>query len=391
MSNIVKGKQDPRSLKREADARRENLSRTLSAVEQRFSPNHLTQQAADYFGEHGGDIAKSVSQSVKENPLPLLLTGVGLAWLISSQSRSSSPSYGDSGYPDRSSGRDELGYVSSRTHSAYAQNALSSAHSRSTQINGSFGHDSDDDSATDRAKQTIDDWTQSAGQWRDELQEKLKSIKREASETAEQWQERVINASVDQAEGLNQQYQQAKETMLTRSRQHTGSLMDSARQAVEDWTQSAGQWRDELQGKLKSIKQEAGETTEQWQERIVNASVDQAEGLNQQYRQAKNMMMARGREHVQSTKNFMQDQPLVAGALGVAAGALIGALLPRSKVEDELIGDRADMAKSALAQRAESVGNRVASTAADKAETLRAKGEKQLDQVKSKATLTESV
>ena len=390
MSNTIKDNQDPKSLEREANARRESLSRTLDAVEQRLSPNHLSQQAASYFGEHGGDIAKSVSRSVKENPLPLLLTGIGLAWLISTQSRSSSSSYGDSGYGGRSSDWDERDYISDRTRSAYAQNALSVADGRSSHKGGSFGHDSDDRSMIDNAKQTLGDWSQTASQWRDELQEKLKSIKQEAGESAEQWQERVVDASVDQAEGLDKHYRQARDSLLSRHGERT-DLVGSAKQTLDDWAESAGQWRDQLQGKLKSIKQEAGETTEQWQDRIVNASVEQAEGLDHQYRQAKNMMMARGRQHAQSTKNFMQEQPLVAGALGVAVGALIGALLPTSKVEDELIGDKADIAKSAIAQRAESVGNQVASTVTDNAQTLRETGEEQLDQVKSKSTHTEPV
>ena len=391
MSISNKSNQDPESLEREADARRENLSRTLNAVEQRFSPNHLAQQTADYFGEHGGDIAKSVSQSVKENPLPLLLTGIGLAWLISSQSRSSSSGYGDSGYRDRSSGWDERGYMSDRTRSAYAQNALSVADSRSRLNSSAFDYESDDDSMLDGAKQAIGDWAQSAGEWRDELQEKLKAIKQDAGETAEQWQKRVIDTSVEQAEGMDQRYRRAKDALIARSREHTVSVMGSARQAVGGFTQSTSQWRDELQEKLKSIKQETGESAEQWQERIVNASVDQAEGLDYQYRQVKGMMIDRGREHVQSTKNFMQEQPLVAGALGVAAGALIGALLPTSKVEDKLIGDRADMAKSALGQRAASVSNQVASTVADKAQTLREKGQEQLGQVKARDVSTEPV
>ena len=391
MSITNKSNQDPESLEREADARRENLSRTLNAVEQRFSPNHLAQQTADYFGEHGGDIAKSVSQSVKENPLPLLLTGIGLAWLISSQSRSSSSGYGDSGYRDRSAGWDERGYMSDRTRSAYAQNALSVADSRSRVNGGAYDYESDDDSMLDSAKQTIGDWAQLAGEWRDELQEKLKSIKQETGETAEQWQKRVVDASVEQAEGLDRQYRQAKDALMSRSREQTVSVMGGARQAVGGFTQSAGQWREELQEKLTSIKQEAGETAEQWRERVVNASVDQAEDLDHQYRQVKGMMMDRGREHFQSTKNFMQEQPLVAGALGVAAGALIGALLPSSKVEDKLIGDRADVAKSELGQRAASVGNQVASTVADKAQTLREKGQEQLGQVKSRDVSAEPV
>ena len=359
MSNSNKVNQDPATLEREADARRANLNRTLNAVEQRFSPNHLMEQTVEYFGEHGSDIAQSVSRSVKENPLPLLLTGVGLAWLISSQSRSSTSNYGDHRYADRSPRWDERGHLSGSARSAYMQNALSVADQTSSGNDNEreYGtHGSDENSMLDSAKQTAENWTRSASQWRDDMQNKLLSVKQEAGESTEKWQERVINASVEQA---------------------------------ENWSQSAYQWRDQMQARLQSVKQDAGESAEQWRERVVNASVEQAEDLEYKYYQAKHQLISRGREHAQSTKNFMQEQPLVAGALGVAAGALIGALLPRSKMEDEWVGNRADTVKSSLAQRAESAGGEVASAVADSAQTLREKGQEQLDRVKSTDSHTE--
>ena len=315
MTTSVTSNRDHESLEREADAKRANLNRTLNAVEQRFSPDQLMQQTVDYFGEHGGDIAQSVSRSVKANALPLLLTGVGLAWLISTQSRSSSSYRGESGYLNRLTAWDEENRSENR-HRAYA---------RTNGPKSDRGYAGGSESSGNSAHHTDED-----------------------------------------------------------------SMLDGAERTMDDMSRSVVQWREDVQKKLQSVKQEVGETAEQWQDRVINTSVEQAESLSDQYRQARHEMTVRAREQAQSTKNWMKEQPLVAGALGVAAGALIGALLPSSKVEDEIVGDRADTLKSTFAQRAESAGDDVASSIADTAQTLRQKGEEQLQQVKSKDSHTES-
>ena len=61
---------------------RAGLTDTLDDLRERFSMDGIIRQAADQFREHGGDIGASVSRAVKDNPMALALTGVGLAWLI---------------------------------------------------------------------------------------------------------------------------------------------------------------------------------------------------------------------------------------------------------------------------------------------------------------------
>ena len=292
--NAATESKDPESLEREVDVKRANLNRTLAEVEQRFSPNHLMEQTVEYFGEHGGDIAKSVSRSIKDNPLPLLLTGVGIAWLISSQSRGSNSRYPGSEY------RDSL-----------------------TQWDGG-------DNRFDKARIAYAQTNRPIGD--------LPSGSRGDEESIDDFRERVIHTSVEHAEHMEYQYQQAQQSgqqLYMRSRQHA---------------------------------QSAAETGQQ--------------------------LYTRGRHHAQSAaqsatetaRNFMQEQPLAAGALGLAAGALIGALLPSTRSEDELVGSHADSIKSAAARRAESASQVAASQLSDSVQTLREKGERKLDEIKSKDT-----
>ena len=44
----------------------------------------------------------------------------------------------------------------------------------------------------------------------------------------------------------------------------------------------------------------------------------------------------------ENTSQMLRDQPLVAGALGIAIGAVLGALLPLSRRENELMGETRD-------------------------------------------------
>lgn len=52
-------------------------------------------------------------------------------------------------------------------------------------------------------------------------------------------------------------------------------------------------------------------------------------------------------------EHMLQEQPLVLGMLAIAAGAALGALLPRTEQEDRAIGETSDEQKDAIKRRAE--------------------------------------
>jgi ElaB/YqjD/DUF883 family membrane-anchored ribosome-binding protein len=74
-------------LERTADRLREDLDRTLDALERRLAPGQLLDRSLNYLREHGGEMASAVSDSVRRNPVPILLTVAGLGWLIVSTVR----------------------------------------------------------------------------------------------------------------------------------------------------------------------------------------------------------------------------------------------------------------------------------------------------------------
>lgn len=56
---------------------------------------------------------------------------------------------------------------------------------------------------------------------------------------------------------------------------------------------------------------------------------------------------AQTRRAVQKSQTFMHDQPLAVGAIALGMGALIGAMLPSTRREDSLLGERRDAVMAA--------------------------------------------
>lgn len=73
---------DTATLEQSLDEDRDHLRETLSVIEDRMSPGRMIDEAMSYFNTGPKAFASVLSEQAKANPLPVLLTGVGLAWLI---------------------------------------------------------------------------------------------------------------------------------------------------------------------------------------------------------------------------------------------------------------------------------------------------------------------
>jgi ElaB/YqjD/DUF883 family membrane-anchored ribosome-binding protein len=87
------------------------------------------------------------------------------------------------------------------------------------------------------------------------------------------------------------------------------------------------------------------------------------------------------RSSAADASRFMREQPLVVGAAGIALGALIGAMLPPTRFEDELVGKKSDsmtdeveqVAGEKLRQGASAAREKVESTAEETRKTVNQK------------------
>ena len=70
------------------DRTRGELDRTLTLLERRLEPRRLVDQGIDYLRDHGAtEYLSNLGRATREQPLPLALVGVGLAWLMMTNGR----------------------------------------------------------------------------------------------------------------------------------------------------------------------------------------------------------------------------------------------------------------------------------------------------------------
>src|SRR5207302_5071907 len=76
----------------------------------RMSPGQVIDQLIDYAREGpAAEFGPNLAREVRENPLPLVLIGIGIAWLMAASSRSSAPDCQRRGFRNAESGGDQHG------------------------------------------------------------------------------------------------------------------------------------------------------------------------------------------------------------------------------------------------------------------------------------------
>ena len=77
------GGRRPEQILTEIHRTRDELERTLSAIEHRLTPGQLVDQSIDYLRHSGAnEFVQNLGGAAKQNPLPVALVGIGLAWLM---------------------------------------------------------------------------------------------------------------------------------------------------------------------------------------------------------------------------------------------------------------------------------------------------------------------
>lgn len=135
-TEIENGK-DPARLERDIDRTRASLSRTVDELENRLSPGELLDQALGLARQHGGDFATNLGRSVRNNPVPVVLTSIGLAWMMAASNEPRAPSRGLAYSSDVS---DKAGSAKERMRSGVssARSAASAAGDRAVQAKHSL-------------------------------------------------------------------------------------------------------------------------------------------------------------------------------------------------------------------------------------------------------------
>lgn len=79
-------------IQREIDHTRTEMNETLEALRHRLSPGELVDQAMTYLKDGGaGEFTRNFGETIKQNPVPTALIGIGIAWLMMGGSRGARP------------------------------------------------------------------------------------------------------------------------------------------------------------------------------------------------------------------------------------------------------------------------------------------------------------
>jgi len=98
------GERKPDQILAEIDRTRGEMDRTLSEIEQRLTPGQLVDQGIDYLRHSGAnEFVQNLGGAAKQNPMPVALVGIGLAWLMALGRQPAQPSY-DYDYESSGSG-----------------------------------------------------------------------------------------------------------------------------------------------------------------------------------------------------------------------------------------------------------------------------------------------
>jgi len=241
----------PERIESEIAHTRAEVSSTIDAIQRKLTPGQLMDQAVDYFRSSApSDFGANLSRSIRDNPIPVALVGVGIAWLMMSGQAAKT----------RWSPRNEL------------------SESMSTEGSAESG------------------------------------VNRAASAAA-----------------------------------------DAGRKVKDRMSEMTSRAGDMMTGARERISATAGDT-----------------------RMRVSELSARTREQVYRTRgtltHVLEEQPLVVGAIGLAVGAVLGASLPSTRREDELMGGTRDAmmhsARDAVGEQAEALkesAQRIAETAGQEA------------------------
>ncbi|MFP3546780.1 DUF3618 domain-containing protein [Rhizobium sp. SIMBA_035] len=277
-------------LQREIDEDRKRIETRIGAIQEKMSPGQLVDEVIAYAKSSGGGVyVSNLGEALKENPLPVALMGVSLAWLVAKQAGapSSKASTGGEHYP------------------LYPAQGVVRRVGPPEDVGGArYSHFADE--AGHRFKALTDDAGRRAGHF------------------------------VDSNGGTYRGFSDAAGRQITHISDEAGALLDNATGWASDTWKQITDTADDIARQASDATGNAARSAS-----AVGASLhDQSARINAMiFRQ-------------------FRDQPIVGGALAFAVGAAIGAAIPPTGAEDDVLGDIADKVKENVGDHASELVDR---------------------------------
>ena len=285
------GDRSSAEIEREVEGTRAQLNETLGALRESASPGQLMDKAVDYLrGSGGADFTRNLGEAVRDNPLPVLLIGAGIGWLLLSGKQDKGGGGG---------GAEPQRLLPAPTTTSQAERRRSGA-VRISPTSGDGGP----------------------------------SLAERASTAAGAVQERAGAA----VEGVRD----TASDMAGRAGEAVGGAYRAA-------AGTAGSVSEDVGATARAAAQRAGELGQEAREQAGRLGASAQQGLGW----------------------LLREQPLVLGALGVALGAAVGAVLPGTQAEDRLMGETSDAVAEKATAAAQQVSGRAQEVAGDHLERVK--------------------
>lgn len=272
-------------IEQEIEQTRTRMDETLGAIQEKLSPGQLVDQVLAYSKGGPGQYFSNLGRTAQQNPVPVALLGVGLAWLMMSSSKTGDRDYAaEADYAEEEYDTDE-DYDSDYGLFEYEEKGALSSGREAGVVGGYTGLEDEmlgEEYLRERDPSPAGLYVATRGE-EDEPGEVEESRKERAKESAARMKAKVGEAADRASE---------------RAGEAAGVAQARARRAAR--AARRGGRRLGYKGRRQ---------------------VSQA---------------SRGVQH------FLREQPLVLGALGIAVGAALGAGLPATRREDALMGDARD-------------------------------------------------
>ena len=271
----------PEEIESDIARTRADFSSTIDAIQHKLSPSEMMDNAVDYaLSTPPGAFSMNLVNSVRDNPIPVALIGVGIAWLMAAGRQPHEP-----------------------VRQRYARSARRPV--RSAYVDEYEGID-------DGEYYAARDYGAGTGDTEEGVMRRMAS---KTSETTHDLKEKVSET----ASAVSGRVQQAGQSAKSRLQETAGS----AQARMSDVTRRS-------QAQVERAKDRFGQ--------------------------------------------MLDEQPLVMGAVGLAVGAALGAVIPNTRRENEMMGstrdDLLDRAKETAREQAETLkqsAQRVADTAKEEA------------------------
>lgn len=370
----------PEEIEREIARERSQLTNTLEEIQDRFSFEALSADVMNTVRGQSGDVARALSRSVKENPIPLALTAVGIAWLMFSSNRSRSRYDYDDDYDyDRTYGR------------SYDPNYATDADS---------DHDQSELGRTPRAGVVGDRYaTDRTGSYG--VSPRPASYESYGSES---WDEEHY---VDEDESGEGRWDRAKtffsdkahaaSARASRAGHGAGAGLSSAGSSAQSGMHAAGSGLRSGAGRVSASGRRIYASARDLGSRISEGTHGLSEearrrvvAARQRAYEAQSRVEYLGRRGSEKAADLYEDQPLVMGALALAVGAAIGGMLPHTRREDEALGSYRDQlfdeAERIYREEREKIGEVAKATADEAKQAARDAADRVAERAKTEAS-----